>query len=163
MPNFNDITQAYAGAVGRFNSATQATITLRRLLQPFRESIEHELSAPAGTFSFFPIREDPTKRYFDSPTLLHFDGQNSWEVGLAITITDAPSVTCHIIFDVRDGQFFARIAPDGEPYQVKKQENVLANKLAELAIERLNGELINPDAKKTYSVEIKQGQETSAT
>lgn len=154
MPNFKEITQAYADAVGRFHSATK---NLRGFLMLFREAIEKELGTPAMRVILFPIGGEPNKDYSGSPTVAHFDGRNSWQVGLAITLAASQSVIFHIILDVRNGEWFARIEPDGEPYEVKKDINALANKLAELAIERLSELSIDP-AKDPNWIVIKQGQ-----
>jgi len=158
MPNFKEITQAYTDAVGRFHLATK---NLRKFLMSFREAIEKELGAPAWSVILFPIGGEPNKDYSGSPEVAQFDGKNSWQVGLAIHLGNTLRVTYRIIIDMRNGEYFARIEPDGEPYEVNKDINVLANNLAELAIERLSKLLIDPTIE-PYWIKIKRGQEPSA-
>lgn len=155
MPNFKEVTEAYAGAVGRFNSATK---NLSAFLRLFREGVELELGAPKMIVKLFPINGEADKDHSGSPTVAQFDGQNSWRVGLAITLAaSTQSLVFHIILDVRNGEWFARIEPDGEPYEAKKDIKAFANKLAELAIDRLSKLSINP-AKDPNWIFIKQGQ-----
>jgi hypothetical protein len=154
MSDFDKITQAYADAVGRFNSATK---NLSGFLIMFREAIEQELGMPAMSVLLFPIEREPNKDYSGSPDVAQFDGNNSWQVGLAIPLGPSQSVTYRIILDMRNGQYFARIGPDGEPYEVKKDIMTLTNTLTDLAIERLSKLSIDPNAKESYLIEIKQG------
>jgi hypothetical protein len=156
MPNYKEITETYAAAVGRYQAATK---NLRAFQIQFREAIERELGAPAMSVVLFPVQGDPKKDSSGDPKMAKFDGTNSWHVKLAIrhdnTLGNTLVVTYNIFIDMRNGEYFARIGRDGEPYEANKDKDItaLANKLAELAIERINERSI--DASEPCYIEIK--------
>jgi hypothetical protein len=158
MPNFRDIMQAYSEATGRFNAAAN---NLRGFLIGFRNSIEQELNAPHMSVVLFPINGEPTKDYSESASMAWFDDINSWHFGLAITLGNSQRAKYRIIVDMRNGEYFARIGPDGQPYEVRKDINGLASKLAELAIERLSKLSMDPNASQSFWIEMRGEQEPS--
>src|SRR5271157_2743113 len=153
MPSYKDITDAYAAAHARFNLAIKKVIGFLPLL---RKTIEDGLGAPAMNVILFPMNGEPDRDYSGEADVAHFDGKDSWHVGLAIHIGNAQRVKFHIVLDMRNGECFARIGPDGEPYEVKKHYQALAKKLAELAIERLNELAIDPAHKESFWIKTNQ-------
>ena len=110
MPSFKEVTEAYAGAVGRFNSATK---NLRGFLMLFREGVERGLGAPAMSVILFPVNGEPNKDYSGSPDVAQFDGKDSWHVGLAIHLGNNQRVKYRIILDVSDAHHASRLRSDG--------------------------------------------------
>ncbi len=92
MPSFKEVTEAYAGAVGRFQLSNQES---ERILDVVQGGGRARAWCPSDELILFPVNGEPNKDYSGSPDVAQFDGKDSWHVGLAIHLGNNQSQVSH--------------------------------------------------------------------